>query len=314
MSNKEIYCNYCKENAVPLFNQPFWWNTVAGEQWDVAIAEKGGNIVAALPYHIKTKGVYKIILPPQLTQYTTLLLNYPEGQKYASKIGFEKEQITQIIEQLPQTDYIELTLSPALTNWLPFKWEDYSETTRYTYLIEDLSDLDAVFKGCKENIRREIKKAEKQLSVEITDDVDLFYKINQKTFERKKIKNPYSKYLFDKVDLSCADHNCKSIYVAKDAFGNIHGSIYIVWDHETSYYLAGGSDPEFRTSGAHSLLMWKAIQDASKRKQKFDFKGSMIEPVERFFRGFGAVQTPYFKVKKYNSKALKLILPLLYKE
>ncbi len=314
MSNKEIYCNYCKENDVPLFNQPFWWETVASEQWDVAIVERGGNLVAALPYHIKTKGVHKIILPPQLTQYTTLILNYPEGQKYASKIGFEKEQISQIIEQLPQVDYIELTLSPTLTNWLPFKWNEFSETTRYTYLIEDLSDLDVVFKGCKENIRREIKKGEKQLSVEVMEDVDLFYEVNQKTFERQKIKNPYSKGLFEKVDISCSNHKCRSIYVAKDIHGNIHGSIYIVWDKETSYYLAGGSDPEFRTSGAHSLLMWKAIQDASKRKQKFDFKGSMIESVERFFRGFGAVQTPYFKVKKYNSKALKLILPLLYKE
>jgi hypothetical protein len=40
--------------------------------------------------------------------------------------------------------------------------------------------------------------------------------------------------------------------------------------------------------------------------KKFDFEGSMIEPVEKFFRAFGATQMPYFQVKKTNSRLLKL--------
>jgi hypothetical protein len=32
----------------------------------------------------------------------------------------------------------------------------------------------------------------------------------------------------------------------------------------------------------------------------------MIEPVERFFRAFGAIQTPYFAISKTNSKLLKI--------
>ena len=64
----------------------------------------------------------------------------------------------------------------------------------------------------------------------------------------------------------------------------------------------GGGDPEFRNSGATSLLMWNAIQFASTVSQIFDFEGSMIESVERFFRGFGAVQTPYFSISHIRSK------------
>ena len=33
----------------------------------------------------------------------------------------------------------------------------------------------------------------------------------------------------------------------------------------------------------------------------------MIEPVERFFRAFGAVQTPYYSVHKTPSRILKTI-------
>ena len=33
----------------------------------------------------------------------------------------------------------------------------------------------------------------------------------------------------------------------------------------------------------------------------------MIQGVEQFFRAFGAIQKPYFKIIKINSKALQLL-------
>jgi len=38
----------------------------------------------------------------------------------------------------------------------------------------------------------------------------------------------------------------------------------------------------------------------------FDFEGSMIEPVERFFRSFGAQRVPYFGITK-NRHLFKLL-------
>jgi len=39
----------------------------------------------------------------------------------------------------------------------------------------------------------------------------------------------------------------------------------------------------------------------------FDFHGSMLQPVERFFRAFGGRQTPYLSVTRM-SPALRLAL------
>lgn len=60
-----------------------------------------------------------------------------------------------------------------------------------------------------------------------------------------------------------------------------------------------------RNSGATSLLMWEAIKFASTVSKKFDLEGSMLEPVERFFRGFGTVQKPYFTISKTFDKRMK---------
>jgi hypothetical protein len=40
--------------------------------------------------------------------------------------------------------------------------------------------------------------------------------------------------------------------------------------------------------------MWEGIERAINRSAIFDFEGSMVAGVERFFRGLGGVQTPRY--------------------
>ena len=36
--------------------------------------------------------------------------------------------------------------------------------------------------------------------------------------------------------------------------------------------------------------------------EKFDFEGSVVEPVERFFRGFGGTLRPYFRITRFSRR------------
>ena len=72
----------------------------------------------------------------------------------------------------------------------------------------------------------------------------------------------------------------------------------------------GGADETFKSSGAYSLLIWKAIQMSAKLTQQFNFCGSMLPSVERFFRSFGGEQTPYLHIKKTKLLVIKIILYL----
>ena len=72
----------------------------------------------------------------------------------------------------------------------------------------------------------------------------------------------------------------------------------MVWQPSSAWYLAGGGDPALRESGAHSLVLWEAIQAVRSHTNQFDFEGSMLPGVERFFREFGALQTPYYAITK----------------
>lgn len=243
---------------------------------------------------------------PLLTQNAGIWIKYPVEQKYVSKMSFEKEVIKEIICKIPTVDYFSQNFHYKFNNWLPFYWSGYKQTTRYTYVLEDLSDINTIYMNLKDNIRREIKKAKKIVKISSSDSIAEFYKVNKLTFERQNLNIPYTLDLIIKIDKACEEHNCRKIFFAKDIEGNIHAAIYIVWDADSSYYLMGGGDPKFRTSGATSFLMWEAIKFSAGFTNKFDFEGSMMQPIERFFSAFGAMQKPYFNITKTNSRLLKI--------
>lgn len=300
MKNKEQYREFCRETAsVRLFSQPWWLDAAAGpENWDVALVIKGNQIAAAMPYTQKRLAGLKVYKMPELTPWHHVFVDYPPDQKMTSRLSYEKDIITELIRQLPESRRFMQKYSYELTNWLPFYWKGYRQTTRYSYIIPDIRDTETVFGAFRNNIRREIRKAERQLHVVVEDDLTEFYRLNKMTFSRQNENPSYSFDLLQRMDTACSNHKCRKIWAALDHKGRKHAVLYLVWDQFSAYYLMGGSDPELRTSGASSLLMWKAIQYASTVTDRFDFEGSMIEPIERFVRGFGARQTPYFVIYK----------------
>ena len=73
-----------------------------------------------------------------------------------------------------------------------------------------------------------------------------------------------------------------------------------------------GSDTALRTSGAISILLWRAIQDMAAKGLAFDFEGSMLPQVEPLYRAFGATPKHYFQIQKTSHlfyRLLKFFLP-----
>ena len=294
------------KEANSIFQQSWWLNAVAPNVWNAVEISKGSQIVARLPYAIQKKRGRTMITMPPLTQTLGPWLALSPA-KYAKQLSQQKDLMTSLIEKLPSCDYFQQNFHYSITNWLPFYWHGFTQTTRYTYVIEYLSDLDQVWAGFQENIRTDIRKAEKRIKVRTDLDIESFLDINSLTFERQGLKLPYSRELVRRLDTACAQHEARKIFFAEDDQSRIHAAIYLVWDENSAYYLMGGGDPELRNSGATSLLMWEAIQFAATVTKKFDFEGSMIEPVERFFRAFGARQVPYFQVTRM-SRRMKLLM------
>ncbi len=302
MTNKERYRIYCeKEKSVPLFSQYWWMDVVSkGKEWDVFILGENNDIIATMPYFIDEREKGKLITKAKLTQNNGIWIKYPNNQKISSKLDYEEKIINNVcdfIETLPIYKY-EQQYHYSFSNWLPFFWRKYEEITRYTYVIEDTSNLEVVRKNYSSNLRKNIKKASKILKILEREDIDTFYKINSMSFERQKMKTPYSFEFFSNLYNECKKRNCCKLLFAIDSNEQIHSVAMIVWDEESVYYLLNGTNPDLKNSQANSLLIDRSIEIAHNLRKKFDFEGSVIKGIEHIYRQYGGIPKPYFRIYK----------------
>lgn len=301
--SRDAYRNIPEESSGRhLFNQAWWLDAVCGEDgWDAVVAENGGKPVGAWAYRPILGG--RVVNMPPLTQSMGPWIAYPAGQKPARRLGWEKDILSALADALPKSFFFVQNAPRSFTNWLPLFWKGFRQTTRYTYVLEDLSNISEIEAGFLDKTRNEIRKAEKSLTVEESDDIPLLYRLVGGTFQRQKSRVPYDLGLLERIDAACAAHSARRMLVARDSEGRAHAAVYIIRDETTAYYLIGGGDPNLRSSSATSLLIREAIRRSAGEVREFDFEGSMMESVERFFRSFGAIQKPYFNLSRAGKLA-----------
>jgi hypothetical protein len=284
-----------------VFQQPWWLEAVAPGQWGAAEYRVAGELRGRHPYVLRRTRGLTVLAQPPFTQTLGPWLARSEA-KYAKSLGQQKDVMEALIAQLPVCDYFAQNFHHTVVNCLPFVWQGFEPTVRYTYVLEALGDLEAVWDGFLDNIRREVRKAERQLAVDESNDLEELMRLVTLTFERQGLRHRLDIDALRRVDAACAQRAARSLLLARDASGRTHAAAYLVWDRNSAYYLLGGADPDLRSSGAQSLVLWNAIRRASGHAQSFDFEGSMLEPVERFFRAFGARQRPYLRLVRMSRR------------
>jgi len=307
-TKKEKYKVFCQKEAIPLFSQPWWLDTVCGEKnWDVLLYEKGGKVVASFPYYKKKRGMITLVTMPKLTQTLGPYIVYPKNQRYRNRLSWEKEVIQFFIERIPKVNYIGIQCHHTFTNWLPFYWRGYEQTTKYTYIIdrkELTGDIDHLLET---DVKRRRRKAEEAgVKVYRSDDVKSFYRLNEMTFSRQGKVIPYSFDFVENLYKVCKKYQSVEILLAQNKKAEIIAGAFLVHDKDTVYYLMGGMDSDKRDLGGMDMVLIESIKFALVNHKNFDFEGSMIESIERYFRNFGARQVPYFYIQKTNSMLLKI--------
>jgi hypothetical protein len=316
MTKKEKYKALCTEFDLPIFMQYWWLDAVWGEDnWEPILAEnKAGKIEAALTCCFFQKWGIKTIIPVYLTPFSGIWFR-PQSQRLKAHSIAEKEVVIsqQLIELLPDIQLIIFQTHYTFQNWLGFHWAGFRQTTRYTYVLDDLSDLERVFNNFKGVIRTNIKKAERIVTIANSEDAAGFYDFINTTLDKKGVSLYFKKNTLLRLDEALKERQCRKIFVAKDEQNNIHAAIYTIWDKQTTYLLLTGVNRQFSNSAALSLLIWEAIKEAASRSQSFDFEGSMLPKVEPFFRAFGGVRQSYYRLSKTKNYFWTLIFSLLKK-
>ena len=301
MTNKERYAQFCQTTYVPIYSKPWWMDAVCGpENWDVWLYESGGEVLAAMPYYMEQRGPYRYITKPPLTQNNGIIFKERGDIKLNRRHHFEETVINAACTYIQSLgiDVYEQQYQTSFTNWLPFFWNHYTQVTRYTYIIDNTADLEAVFQGIERNRRGKIKKGQKNTVLRVGMDPETFYFYNSKIYEKQNLKPPFSYELWERIYLTAIEHGCGKIMYREDINHNIACISFVIWDDCYLYKLIGGVIPTMASLDAHSAMTWDEIMLAHDMGLKFDFEGSVIKRISKSFREYGGTPMPYFRIRK----------------
>lgn len=317
MTPKERYRQLCEVHghAIPIFQQAWWMDTVCeGKMWDVLLATDGERTLAALPCLVRSRVGMRFILQPQLTQFSGPVFFAPDDLSPRRRPDFEHSACSQLIEGLKSLKlaYFCQRFAPEVSDWLPFHWAGYSQTTRYTYRIDDISDPQRVFEEfdrTKERQRR-IRRIADQYSVDTDIDSATFARFHSDYWHSRGQRDITPEVLMRRViDIATARHQGLTLGL-RDAEGKLQAAWFAVYDSRCAHALLSAKAPDVQSADITALLVWRMIEALSGHTMVFDFEGSMDRQTEYFYRSFGARQVPILEVSKINNTMFRILLKL----
>ncbi|MFN0037378.1 MAG: GNAT family N-acetyltransferase [Saprospiraceae bacterium] len=262
--------------------------------WEAVAIEEGGLIVAAFPFESHKKWGLRYALQPHFAQYLGILFAQKSDQVYKN-LEFQKKAIQLIHEALPpDVRFFHFSFAPEFEYDLPLIWLGWQHRMRYTYWVDISGGYESFLQSCASHVRREIKKAEAAgLTIKAENKPETVVEILKTAkpeatrsiaphFFEALCKN--SRHFFE-TQQSCS-------LIAYDGERPVAGIVYFFFKNKIIYY-QGSTLPEYKNSGAMTRIIAESVRMFGANHQFLDFDGSMIEPIERFFRGFGAFPVRY---------------------
>lgn len=233
-----------------------------------------------------------------------------ETQNPSRKITFRKKVYQAILDyvKLNKINNISIVFPSSEIDMQEFIWKKFNVSPKYTYELDLNKTEDELFQSMSTERRKNINKAQENgIIAKLVTNKEEVKQLIVGNFSKRNVN--FNRLILDKILNASSDRHCLSIV----AYNNEDCAIAIsfcVFDKTKAYYLFGGYDETKKHEGGGTLAMWEAIKIMKAKKvQIFDLEGSMIKPIEKYFRGFGGKLTPYFEVRK-TSKLLKIGLQI----
>ena len=257
-----------------------WYLDIVSPGWEALVSEDY-DFVMPLP----TKSKYKIpyLVQPILTQQLGIF----------SKHEINEEIVNEFIKEIPYYSY-ELNLNEH--NFFP-------KALIYPNFLLNLNksyqELASVY---SKNNQRNIEKASKlnlrvELDIDSSEFLNFYFEVEKQFISVKKniLEMLIGKGISEKAVKICGVYSSTNELIA---------AVCLLITSNRITYLLPVSNPKGKASSAMFLFIDQFIRKNSGNDLIFDFEGSKIEGIARFYRGFGAKNHPYYILKRFRPSFL----------
>jgi hypothetical protein len=169
---------------------------------------------------------------------------------------------------------------------------------RVTYVLPLAADYDSLYKEYRDNIRRNIRRAE-QVGCTIRRDFPVQEVIALAKTQTQQFApvtaDDFSR--FEELYSLLHQKGKARTYGIRDARGELVASCVFFLDERRAYYILVGNHPNGRTIGASHALIDAFIRDYAGSGLLLDFEGSDLRNLAFFYSSFGAKEEKYAGLK-----------------
>lgn len=281
-----------------VFHTTAWTSLFGDRLVRYGVFQKNGDVVAGFSlYKVRILGMTVLRNPPFTPRCGPFFRI--EAKNPVAILEARRDILDAMAQFLDNRSHalVSLPLDPGIEDTLPFVWRNFKAVPKYTYILDLTLSMDNVKKNMSPVRRRNITKALRDgLAVRQTTDPAVIRPLILQTFSRQAMH--INTQHIDLILNIFANSNNSYMFTTYQGDNPI-ACCFVVHDRRTAYYLMGGYNSDDKHHGAGALALFEAIKYAKKLGlAEFDFEGSMIPAIERYFRGFGGRLTPYFMVNK----------------
>lgn len=288
--------------GLPPEELPFFlreeWRAIVGEGYErLGVFNKDGRAIAAFNVHRTRRAGLKLLSHPAFNQHCGLWRERRASNPAKAVSEAKKLHAALAGYLLAQDGMVHLAFPPEETDLQPWAWSGFKVVAQWTYRLDLLQGIAAVRAGYEAEQRNTMKKSRSGgADVQATDDPERVLRAVRSTFARK------GKGLDEATTSALLQAFLKPgsgfAFVTVEQ-GHDTAAAFCAFGAGTGYYLLGGVDKDHASGGAGALAVDACIEQAAAQGLKvFDFEGSMLPEVERYFRTFGGTPTPYFTVNR----------------
>jgi hypothetical protein len=281
-----------------LFNRLEWISLFAGRMQPLGLFEDGGQMVGGVSLFRERRLGLTVFRRAPFTPTCGPFIEV-KAQNPVTVLEVHRKALDCLIDYLEghPRNLTMLPLDQRISDAMPFLWRGYKVVPKYTYLIDLSLSREQIIKNMSSIRRNDISKATRDgLVVQPTTDMGVVRDLVLATFGRQQ----------KGIDRECLEailfryaKPVNSYAISTYRRGKPIATCFVVHDAQTAYYLLGGYDAQDRHHGAGALAVVEAILRAQELRLKtFDFEGSSIPPIEKYFRGFGGRLIAYYTVNR----------------
>ena len=283
------------------------YNEIDFELWDKTVESSKGGLPYAYSWFLNLVSPYweaivsedyEFIMPlPVKSKY---LLRYLIQPAYNQQLGvFSNKFVSNdiLIEFIKKIPYFSYQIS-------------FNENNKFThcdqlpnYVLNLQLPYKFLYEAYSKNTARNLQKARSnnlivECLMQLTDDV--------KDFMLQNANMQYKSHLnkiFELIKIACY-YSTMEVWCVKDSTGALISSACFYRTSGRLIYVFPVNSEKSKITSANFLLIDSLISKFSGNEMLLDFEGSEIEGVARFYKGFGAVNRPYYVIKKFRPSFL----------